>query len=854
MSLLSLEIKLLIVDDDRDLLLLVEKHLVRRHPELHIVAVESAQDALQLIEETVFDAIVCDYYLGPNEMNGLELLEWLRGSGNIAPFVMFTGQGREEVAIRALNLGADFYLKKGEMDFQDLFTELIHHIKRAVSTRRVEEALRRSETRFRAIFQKAPIGVAQVEPDGMIADANQSLIDMLGYSKDELKAMNLSSMMVSPKDGENDGSVTEMIGGTLETSRMERCFLAKNGDEVCAHVSVSLVKGPDGLIQFAIFMIEDVRQQIASEEALKRAESELIASEQQYRHTLDSLGDRIHVVDKDLCIQLLNPSLEKWIEELGMDTKIIGKNLFDVFPFLSGKVENEYNQVFESGETLTTTESNLIDGNLIITETQKVPIISEDDTIQVVTIIRDITESTNIEKDLRFTQFAIDRTSDAAFWMGEDAKFIYVNEATCRSLGYTREELLTMTVHDIDPLFTREIWPEHWIELKEKKSFIIESQHRSKDGKIIPVELRLNFVEFGGKEYNCAFATDLTERRIAEERVEEHRGFLERVIESLTHPFYVIDASNYSIMLANKAARLGPISNAATCYSLTHGDVKPCEGVDHTCPLEEVIETKKPTIVEHTHYDVNGIPRTFMVHGFPIFDDQGEVVQMIEYNLDVTEQRDAVEQLRAQKEELSRFAHQMSHDFSNYLLKIDGATTELAMDFDKIDTHQVHQLIREMRELLKHSVSLADAGLVIEKKEVVDLGQLLSILAKSHIPDTIEVQQDSLPLIRADKTKLMQVFQNLFDNAVKHGNPSKVEIRYKDIDDHVMIIVHNNGLPFPEDVRSRINSGRVIIDQESRGFGLDIVRRIVGAHGWSIELLEGPLTALAITIPSSEIA
>ena len=202
---MTVEIKLLIVDDDRDLLMLVEKHLLRRYPEIHVVAVESAQDALQLIEETVFDAIVCDYFLGPNVMNGLELLEWLRGSGNTAPFVMFTGQGREEVAIRALNLGADFYLKKGELDFQDLFTELIHHIKKAISTRRVEEALRRSETRFRAIFEKAPIGVAQVESDGLIADANQALIDMLGYSKDELKAMNLSSMMISPKDGEIGG-------------------------------------------------------------------------------------------------------------------------------------------------------------------------------------------------------------------------------------------------------------------------------------------------------------------------------------------------------------------------------------------------------------------------------------------------------------------------------------------------------------------------------------------------------------------------------------------------------------------------------------------------------------------------
>ncbi len=139
----------------------------------------------------------------------------------------------------------------------------------------------------------------------------------------------------------------------------------------------------------------------------------------------------------------------------------------------------------------------------------------------ILTIFHDITERKKTEEVFRLTQFAIDHSSDAAFWMGSDARFFYVNDAACRALGYTREELLTMTVHDIDPEFPPEIWPQHWAELKRKGSFVVESQHCAKDGRIFPVEISVNYLTFGGKEYNCAFVRDITERKQIEEQLNE---------------------------------------------------------------------------------------------------------------------------------------------------------------------------------------------------------------------------------------------------------------------------------------------------------------------------------------------
>ncbi|MGD8915547.1 MAG: response regulator, partial [Syntrophobacterales bacterium] len=133
----------------------------------------------------------------------------------------------------------------------------------------------------------------------------------------------------------------------------------------------------------------------------------------------------------------------------------------------------------------------------------------------------EIAERKRVEEALRLTQFSVENAGDAVFWMGSDARFIFVNDAACSSLGYSREKLLSMTVHDIDPNFPAVAWQEHWRQIKERGSFMIESRHKSKDSKIFPVEITVNYLEFEGKEYNCAFARDITERKEAEKEREK---------------------------------------------------------------------------------------------------------------------------------------------------------------------------------------------------------------------------------------------------------------------------------------------------------------------------------------------
>ncbi|VVB87934.1 Methanogenesis regulatory histidine kinase FilI [uncultured archaeon] len=136
---------------------------------------------------------------------------------------------------------------------------------------------------------------------------------------------------------------------------------------------------------------------------------------------------------------------------------------------------------------------------------------------------------------------------------------------------------------------------------------------------------------------------EITERKKAEEQIVQQKEFLTNIFESLTHPFYVIDAENRTIVMANPAARRGPLAIGSKCYEVTHRSDKPCSDVG-VCTLEEVKKTKKPATLEHIHYDKDGNAANVEVHGYPVFDKEGNVAQMIEYCLDITERK------RAEKE------------------------------------------------------------------------------------------------------------------------------------------------------------------------------------------------------------
>lgn len=127
-------------------------------------------------------------------------------------------------------------------------------------------------------------------------------------------------------------------------------------------------------------------------------------------------------------------------------------------------------------------------------------------------IVRDISVRLAREGALRWFQLTVESSPDAVFWLNEEGRFPYVSEQACRSLGYSREELMQLNIWDIDVEFTQEMWGPHWKKVKERGGARLERLHRRKDGTVFPVEISSKNIAFENQVYHMAYVRDISDR------------------------------------------------------------------------------------------------------------------------------------------------------------------------------------------------------------------------------------------------------------------------------------------------------------------------------------------------------
>jgi diguanylate cyclase (GGDEF)-like protein/PAS domain S-box-containing protein len=151
-----------------------------------------------------------------------------------------------------------------------------------------------------------------------------------------------------------------------------------------------------------------------------------------------------------------------------------------------------------------------VKGELISSEISSEYGESDNRTVHLFGTVLDVTDRNQIEESFRLSQFCLDHTADSIVWITPEANISYANNAACRMMGFSREEILNRTVFDNNPNFTPEIWAAHWQELKRMGSQMFENKLRTHDGKLISVEISANYVKFNGKEYNCSITRDIS--------------------------------------------------------------------------------------------------------------------------------------------------------------------------------------------------------------------------------------------------------------------------------------------------------------------------------------------------------
>ena len=376
-----------------------------------------------------------------------------------------------------------------------------------------------------------------------------------------------------------------------------------------------------------------------------------------------------------------------------------------------------------------------------------------------------------------------------------------------------------------------------------------------------------------------AFAEALMHKRTQRE-LRDSKHFLQTVIDALLEPVLVIDV-DYRIVLANRTAREkfggeDPVAKGMACHQFSHQRDILCEDSAYLCPHDEVIATKAPVTVTHTHFDRDGNESIVEINAAPIFDKAGEVVQVVEACRDITQRVRTEEALRKKEGELRQsqkleavghLAGGIAHEFNNLLQAMQGYT-RFAMEGLPPDEQRYEDLGRVVQATqrattLTHQLLGFSRRQLLQRKRLAvndlanDVVKLLSPLIGEHI-DHKTILDEGAGTVNVDPGEFQQVLVNLCLNA-RDAMPSGGELVLKTEGvvlseafceahenvapgQYTVLSVSDTGCGMPPEVKERAFEPFFTTKDVGKGTGLGLatVYGIVQQHGGAIYVYSEP--------------
>jgi len=601
----------------------------------------------------------------------------------------------------------------------------------------LEQKLRESEKKYRMLIENALEGIWIIDENSITSFVNPRMAEMLGYSKDEMLGKDLFDFIDERGISIAKRNVERRKQGIKKQHDFE--FLRKNGTKIFTSIETSPITDEEGNYSGAIAFVADITERKKAEKALRK-------SEFKYRSLFDNMLDgyalcKIITDDNNNPVDFVYLEVNDSFERLTglVKENIIGKRVTEAIP----GIENSKPNLFKIyGKVALTGVSTRFE---IFFEPLKIWLLISVYSLKkgyFVAIFENITERKQAEQKLkesekRFRELFNNMSNGVAIYEtvnnGEDFIIKDFNLAGEKIDKVKKEVLIGKSVLNLFPGVKKfglfEVFQRVWRTGKPESHPVSLYEDNRING------WRENYIYKLPTGEIVAIYNDITERKKAEQKLKESEEafrkqyvFLNNIIESLTHPFFVININDYTIELANSMAFAEGVDNELFCYSLTHKLNKPCE-YPCVCPLTEVVKTKKPCTVEHTHYDKEGNARIYEIQGYPIQDENGNVVQMIEYAIDITERKIA-EQKRKESEEKYRMLFESSptgiglSDFEGNVLAMNlkmeemtGFTLEEFKEMNLASTFVDNDDRLRLRSELQEKGRVSDYEVKLNKKD-----------------------------------------------------------------------------------------------------------------------------------------
>jgi PAS domain S-box-containing protein len=550
---------------------------------------------------------------------------------------------------------------------------------------------------------------------------------------------------------------------------------------------------------------------------------------------VEHAGHALLVADSDGTIEYVNPSFERitgYSEE-----EAVGER-----PSLlkSGEHDEEfYDDLWSTILDGDIWEGEVVnerkDGTRFVIEQTIAPVVDADGEIErFVAINRDVTERKEREQRLQFFEQAIEQVGVGVAAYDSDGRITYANSRYAEMLGLERDQLRGEHVGIINPEFDVGRFQEYWQSFDQNETRVAEGVHqRLDDGTEFPVETVTTRVTIQESEYHIGTIRDITERK---RRESDLRKFKQ-----------ACDHAGHAILIADRDGTVeyvNPSFERVTGYAredVLGKDPSVLQSGEHD---EEFYEELWETILDGDIWEGEVVNERkdgtrFIIEQTiaPIVDDDGDVERFVAINNDITDIKEYERELERQNERLESFGRTVAHDLRNPITIVRG-NLKRALQSETVEEPLGNALeaTNRMETLVEELLELAKQGQVVLDPDPVSLRDVAAT-AWNHVETgegSLDVEGDGV--VEMDRSRGMELFENLFRNAVEHAGESPT-VRVGELESGGFYIA-DDGPGIPEADRESVLESGYTTSEDGTGFGLAIVKQIADAHGWETSITE----------------
>ncbi|PWR74785.1 PAS domain S-box protein [Methanospirillum stamsii] len=559
------QISLLYVDDEEDLLSL-GKAFLERTGEFRVDILNSALQAINSSKIPTYDAIISDFQMP--EMDGIQFLKAVREKFGDVPFILFTGRGREEVVIEAINNGADFYLQKGG-DPKSLFAELSHKVIQAVRSKTIESSLRESNKRLLDFINFLPDATFAINRSGEVIAWNRAIEEMTGVSSQEMLGKGNYEYSI-PFYGYRRPILIDLIEEPDEKISEFYTKGSRIGESVIGESNLPHPKGTSiYVLAKACRFFNEEGENIGAIESIrditefKKSELKIRESEERFRTMADRSFDVTLILNAEMKPTYISPAVESVIGY--KPEELLGKSYSDVLDTVFSPCREDFLSTIQKimkGEIIEDTEFQICrkDGSLLYVNHYAVPIIKDGVFSGAQASLRVVASRKAIEKALKETEgkfrALIDQSLDGIIIIDFSGNVLFVNPRIGEIIGHPDIEALVGTSNVLSfilPEFHDQVIYDFNQVKNGTDSYLVNYQVKTCDNRTIWIDCAGKKITYGGIPSMLVSIHDVTDRKEAIDALHESDLTLRNIFKDSPIAITLVSATDGKFIQINDA-------------------------------------------------------------------------------------------------------------------------------------------------------------------------------------------------------------------------------------------------------------------------------------------------------------